>query len=83
VKNFHLPLPDETYDQLRAIAKRSDLPATAIARQAIDGWLRQQKRIERDAELKAFIDACAGTKYDLDPDLEAAGIDVILKTTDW
>jgi len=29
MKNFHIPLPDQTYDDLKAAARRSKLPATA------------------------------------------------------
>src|SRR5438105_5715457 len=36
VKNFHLPLPEQTYSRLRAEAERTQVPATALAREAID-----------------------------------------------
>jgi len=36
MKNFHLPLPDDLYEHLRAAAEHSKVPATAIAREAID-----------------------------------------------
>jgi len=42
MKNFHLPLPDQTYAHLRAEAERAEVPATALAREAIDWWLRQR-----------------------------------------
>jgi hypothetical protein len=45
MKNFHLPRPEQTYLQLRAEAKRSQVPATILARGAIDLWLRQQMRV--------------------------------------
>jgi S-adenosylmethionine synthetase len=61
MRNFHLPLPEQTYTHLRAEAERAKLPATALAREAIDWWLRQQLR-------------------HLDPDLEAAGIEHLVKT---
>ena len=40
MKNFHLPLPEQTYNQLREQAERAGAPATILARQAIDCWLR-------------------------------------------
>jgi predicted transcriptional regulator len=46
MRNFHLPLPEETYDRLRRAAERSKEPATALAREAIECWLRQQLREE-------------------------------------
>ena len=47
MKNFHLPLPEQTYNHLRAEAERAQVPATALAREAIDWWLRQQLRKAR------------------------------------
>jgi len=32
MKNFHLPLPEQTYANLRAEAERAQVPATALAR---------------------------------------------------
>jgi len=42
VKNFHLPLPEETYTHLKAVAARARVPATTLAREAINSWLQQQ-----------------------------------------
>src|SRR5690242_11014571 len=42
MKNFHLPLPEQTYALLREEAERTQLPATTLAREAIDAWLRDQ-----------------------------------------
>jgi hypothetical protein len=36
MKNLHLPLPEQTYTQLRAEAERTQVPATTLAREAID-----------------------------------------------
>jgi hypothetical protein len=80
MKNFHLPLPDQTYTQLRAEAERAQVPATALAREAIDAWLRQQLRQARHDRIAAYAAEMAGTDLDLDPELEAAGIEHLLKT---
>ncbi|HXK04868.1 MAG TPA: hypothetical protein VMS37_20870 [Verrucomicrobiae bacterium] len=80
MRNFHLPLPNETYDQLRSVAERSGMPATALAREAIDLWLRQQLRKARHDAIAAFAQEAAGTRLDLDPELEAAGLDHLTKT---
>jgi hypothetical protein len=32
MKNFHLPLPDDIYAQLRTEAERAQVPATTLAR---------------------------------------------------
>jgi len=80
MKNFHLPLPDQTYAGLRAEAERAQVPATALAREAIDLWLRQQLRKARHDQIAAFAQEMAGTNLDLDADMEAAGIEHLVRT---
>jgi len=75
MKNFHLPLPDDTYEHLRAAAARSKVPATTLAREAIDFWLRQQLRKTRHDAIAAYAAEAAGTVLDLDTDLETAGVE--------
>jgi hypothetical protein len=80
VKNFHLPLPDETYTHLRAEAERMQVPATTLARQAVDWWLRELARKARREAIAAYAAEMAGTQIDLDLDLESAAIEHLLKT---
>ena len=47
MKNFHVPLPEQTYALLRDAAERTQVPATNLAREAIDSWLRDQARKAR------------------------------------
>lgn len=54
------------------------LPATALAREAIDEWLRAQKRKARHDAIAAYAARVAGTSLDLDAELEAAGIEHLL-----
>ena len=54
MKNFHLPLPDQTYLQLRAEAERTQVPATSLAREAIDFWLREKARKARHDAIAAY-----------------------------
>lgn len=75
MKNFHLPLPEQTWSGLRAEAERAQVPATALAREAIDFWLREQAKKARHDQIAAWAAGVAGTDLDLDPGLEAAGID--------
>ncbi len=79
MKSFHVPLPQETYTRLMAEAKRTQVPATALARDAINVWLRQQVRKARYEAIAAFAKESAGTSFDLDSDLEAAGIEHLLQ----
>ena len=80
MKNFHLPLPEQTYSQLRAEAERAQVPATILAREAIDSYLRQQLRKARHKAIVAYAEEMAGTSFDLDPALESAGIEHLLNT---
>jgi hypothetical protein len=80
MKNFHLPLPEHTYTHLRAEAERMQVPATILAREAIDWWLRQQLREARHEAIAAYAVEMAGTQFDLDPNLESAAIEHLLKT---
>jgi hypothetical protein len=74
LKNFHLPLPEQTYANLKAEAERMQVPATTLAREAVDYWLRQQFRKARRDAIAAYAEQMAGTHLDLDRDLEAAAI---------
>ena len=79
MKNFHLPLPERTYSLLRAEAERVQLPATMLAREAIDAWLKDQARKARHDAIAKYAAELAGTKLDLDRDLESAGIEHLVK----
>jgi predicted transcriptional regulator len=75
VRNFHLPLPEPTYRRLREAARRAKQPATVVARQAIEAWLRDQRKAAVREEIAAYAAKVAGTLDDYDPDLEAASLD--------
>lgn len=80
--NFHLPLPERVYRDLREEAERSRRPATALARQAIEIWLRRRRKLARHEAIVAFAAEHAGSLLDLDSELEAASIDHLLATKD-
>jgi predicted transcriptional regulator len=75
--NFHLPLPEEVHEMLREEAERSGQPATTVAREALQDWLRRRRRERRHAEIVQFASANAGSALDLDPELEQAGLEAI------
>ena len=79
MKNFHLPLPEGTYAELRAEAERAQLPATTIAREAISLWLRARRKAARRKAVTEYATGLAGTHLDLDPVLESAGIEELMK----
>jgi hypothetical protein len=78
MKNFHLPLPEQTWSGLRAEAERSQVPATALAREAIDSWLQERAKRARHDQIAGWAAEMAGTHLDLDHDLEAAGIEQLV-----
>ena len=81
MKNFHLPLPEGTYEQLRSVSAMTKIPATIIAREAIDEWLSRQLRQARHDAIAAYAQEMAGTEFDLDPLLAAASAQHLLATT--
>jgi hypothetical protein len=81
MKNFHLPLPEPTYMSLKAEAKRTGVPATTLAREAVDWWLRQQGRKARHDAIAAYAAEMAGTRLDLDTDLESVAIEHMLNAS--
>lgn len=80
MKNFHLPLEEKTYVRLKTEAQRLQLPATAAAREAIDQWLLQQQRQARHDAIAVYATEMAGTQFDIDVDLEAAGVEHLIRT---
>jgi ribbon-helix-helix protein len=79
MKNFHVPLPDDTYRSLRAEAERTQVPATTLVREAIDLWLREQARKARHVAISDYAEEMAGTELDLDSAFEEAGVRYLLK----
>jgi len=77
IKNFHLPLPEDTWAQLMKAAECARVPATALARQAIDAWLDDQRRAARHQAIASWAAEMAATDLDLDPKFEAAGIEYL------
>lgn len=78
-RNFHLPLPDDLYDRLRAEAQRRNTPATTVARQAIGYYLEQQERMVLREQIAEYASACAETPVDLDDALESAAVEQLLE----
>ena len=71
---------------LRAEAERTGVPATTLAREAVDLWLRQQGRKARHDAVAAYAAEMAGPRLELDAALEFAAIEHILnmnRATRW
>ena len=61
MKNFHLPLPEEVYAALREQASALSRPATVIAREAIEAWLRDRQRASVREAIAEYAAKHAGT----------------------
>jgi hypothetical protein len=78
-KNFHLPLPEELYDELRSCAREVGQPATRFAQELMRAGLDDWRRALRRREIAAYAQQVAGSSEDLDPELERAGIQELVK----
>jgi hypothetical protein len=74
IHNFHLPLPGRLQLRLREAASREGVPATAIARRALEEWLNAKAREALASEISRYAAEAAGGPDDLDPALETASI---------
>ena len=80
MKNLRVRLPEQTHNRVQAEAARARVPATALAREAIDAWLRHKEKTARDQAITEYAAEMAGSDSDLDPELETAGIQHLVKT---
>jgi hypothetical protein len=74
-KKLNLPLSEETHRALFDEARRTGVPATRLARSAIEDWLRERERERRRAEVRRFAIEHSGSEVDLDPCLESIAAD--------
>lgn len=82
VRNFHVPLPEDLYIELRSEADRSGRPATVLARDAIELWLRQRQKRALHVAIADYAERYAGTEFDLDQELEIASTQHLLAEED-
>jgi predicted transcriptional regulator len=75
LRNFHVPLSEDLYSRLREEADRSKQPATALARHAIDDWLKQRREDALHEAIAAYAARHAGTSMDLDEEIESASLE--------
>lgn len=80
-KNLHVPLSGELHGALRDTAARLGRPATAIAREGIERYLRELRKQAVDAALEAWANEVAGSEMDLDPALESAATEFLRQST--
>ena len=77
-KNLHVPMPSDLHDELRKMAAQLGKPATVLAREAIERYLGQLHKQAVDAAIQDWAREVMGTQLELDPQLEAAGVEFLL-----
>ena len=77
LRNFHVPLSEELYRQLRAQADKVKRPAVELARTAIESFLRELERQKLLGDILNYAAANAGGSGDLDEELEGAAIEFL------
>lgn len=78
MRTFHLPLPDDLHEALRAEACNESKPATVIVREALETLLEARRRDRLADEIRAYAESVAGTDLDLDGELETAAVESLL-----
>ena len=77
-RNFHVPLSEDLYRVLRFEAERQQRPATELAREVLEEWHKRLRAEALHRGIAEYASQNAGTSDDLDPALEAAGIDQLV-----
>jgi len=79
MKNLHIPLPESLHRRLHEAAHQAGRTATELAREAIDRWLQEFRKKRIREEIAGYAAHCAGGPADLDPALEKAGVEELLR----
>ena len=74
-RNFHVPLPGDLYDRLKAESLRRETPATHMVREAVEVWLDDAERETIRQDIAAYAAEMAGTPADLDEGLMEASLE--------
>ncbi len=78
--SLRVPLPAELTQKLRAEARRSGQPATEIAREGIRVFLESRRRQAIREEISAYARKIAGSRDELDTEMESAAIERMLES---
>lgn len=79
-RNLHVPLTEDLDRKLRAEAARTGEPATQIAREGIRTFLELRRRRAIREAIQSYAHSIAGTREDLDPEIESAAIESLLES---
>lgn len=75
MKNFHVPLPEQSYLRLKETALRRKKPATQLVKEAVELWLEEQEKLALHEDIARYAAEAAGSGDDLDEALENAGLE--------
>jgi len=78
IHNFHVPLPEELYNNLKKEAMQFHMAATELARYAIAFWLKKAQKASLHKAISEYAAECAGTEFDLDKEFEKQSINLLL-----
>ena len=76
MKNLVVSLPEDVYEALHREATHLRKPATAVAREVIEAWLRARKQSAVREAITTDAVKHAGTTAHLDPALEKASLEL-------
>jgi hypothetical protein len=79
LKNFHVPLPADLYEELKTEAAAGGRSASSLAREAIAHWLTMHRQAKVHREILEYATVMAGTTHDLDIVVEAASLEVLVR----
>ena len=77
-RNLHVPLSRELHEKLRAEARKSGQPAQELAREGIRLLLDLRRREGIHSEIAVYARTVAGSRADLDQDIEAAAVEDLI-----
>jgi|GEM_PF-5411552 len=78
MQNFHVPLTDETWTELKQEARKSRVPATRLAREALEEWLAVRRKLARDEAIRRYAQHHGGGPADLDETLAQTGVEHLM-----
>ncbi len=81
MKSVLLTLPDNVHNEIERAAKSARKAAPELIVDVVENWLATRATPDTERQLKDYVQVVAGTREDLDPDLEAVGVESLLENT--
>jgi len=78
-RNFHVPLPDALYQFLSLEAERRRQPTTTLVREVLEEWVQRLRAQALHSEIANYAARHAGTSMDINAELEAAGVELLVE----